>query len=84
MDPGGVRDLIKGSFNNYGFEARLLHEYAIGTLLVGGKFYKANNSNAQGPGSDGSDANFNFQTEQYPNYSNQNDYVYPNLNLALF
>ena len=84
VDPGGVRDLIKGEFNNYGFEARILHEYSIGTLLVGGKFYKANNTNAQGPGSDGSDANFNFQTEQYPNYANQNDYVYPNLNLALF
>ncbi len=84
IDPGGVRDLIKGEFNNYGFEARLLHEYTIGTFLIGTKFYKANNSNAQGPGSDGSDANFSFQNAIYPNYPNQNSYDYPNLNLALF
>ncbi len=84
IDPGGVRDLIKGEFSNYGFEARLLHEYNIGTFLIGTKFYKANNSNAQGPGSEGSDADFSFQNDIYPNYPNQNAYDYPNLNLALF
>lgn len=84
VDPGGVRDLIQGDFANFGLEARILHPYRLGTLLVGTKFYKANNSNTQGPGSDGSDANFSFQNEAFPNYPNQNDYVYPNLNWALF
>jgi Fe(3+) dicitrate transport protein len=84
IDPGGARDLIKGEFSNYGFEARLLHEYNIGTFLIGAKFYKANNSNVQGPGSEGSDADFSFQNDIYPNYPSQNAYDYPNLNIALF
>ena len=82
------RDLIKGDFNNFGFEARLLHEYQLfsknATLLVGSKFYKSNNTAEQGPGSNGSDANFNFQLDDYPNYQNQSNYTYPNLNITGF
>ncbi len=88
VDPGSERDLIKGDFNNYGFEARLLSEYSLfnkkATFLVGTKFYKANNTAQQGPGSNGSDANFNIQLDDYPNYPNQSEYKYPNLNIALF
>jgi Fe(3+) dicitrate transport protein len=88
IDPGGERDLIKGDFNNFGFEARLLNKYEIfgkkSTFLVGTKFYKADNTSAQGPGSAGSDPNFEFQTADFPNYVNQSAYDYPNLNVAVF
>jgi Fe(3+) dicitrate transport protein len=88
VDPGGERDLIKGAFSNYGFESRLVSSYKIAdkkvTYLVGTKFYKANNTSAQGPGSDGNDANFNFQTDRFPNYPAQNDFSFPNLNIAVF
>ncbi|EDP96286.1 iron(III) dicitrate transport protein, outer membrane receptor [Kordia algicida OT-1] len=88
VDPGTERDLIKGDFNNFGFEARLLSNYEVfgkkSTFLIGSKFYKADNTSAQGPGSAGSDPNFEFQLDDYPNYQNQSAYDYPNLNVAIF
>ncbi|PQJ17898.1 TonB-dependent receptor [Nonlabens xylanidelens] len=88
VDPGTERDLIKGEFNNFGAEARFLSNYELAgkksIFLIGSKFYKADNTSQQGPGSDGSDANFDFQTEEFPNYPNQNEFVYPNLNVSLF
>ena len=84
VDPGSERDLINGEFNNYGAEARFLSNYYLGEkksiFLIGSKFYKADNTSKQGPGSDGSDPNFNFQSEQFPNYPNQNEFVFPNIN----
>ncbi|WP_046757950.1 TonB-dependent receptor domain-containing protein [Kordia jejudonensis] len=88
VDPEEERDLIKGDFKNFGFETRLLSEYDIfdkkATFLVGAKFYKADNTSQQGPGSTGSDPNFEFQTNDFPNYQNQSAYDYPNLNIAVF
>lgn len=88
IDPGAERDLIKGDFKNFGFETRLLSKYKVaekdGTFLIGGKFYKADNYQQQGPGSDGIGPNFNFYTEEYPNYSNQSQFDLPNLNVAIF
>jgi Fe(3+) dicitrate transport protein len=88
VDPGSERDLIKGEFNNYGAEARFLSHYKLGSkksiFLIGSKFYRANNTSKQGPGSDGSDANFDFQSEDFPNYPNQNEFVFPNLNVSIF
>lgn len=88
VDSFEERDLIKGDFNNFGFEARVLHQYQLfnkkSTLLLGSKFYKANNTAIQGPGSDGSDPNFDFQFDDYPNYQNQSNYTYPNLNITGF
>ncbi|PKG51666.1 TonB-dependent receptor domain-containing protein [Olleya sp. 1-3] len=87
-DDNGVRDLIKGQFDNFGFETRVLTNYnlfnkkAIG--LLGAKFYKSENTAEQGPGSDGIDPNFDFQYDTFPNYSNQSDFTYPNLNVAIF
>ena len=83
------RDLIKGDFNNFGFEARLLHEYQLfsknAILLVGSKFYKSNNTAEQGPGSNGSDANFDFQLDDLSKLSQTNPtYTYPNLNISGF
>ncbi len=38
----------------------------------------------QGPGSTGSDANFNLATTDFPFYANQSNYTFPNLNVAVF
>ncbi len=88
VDPGLERDLIKGAFNNFGFETRILTNYQLlskkATGLVGAKFYKSKNATEQGPGSDGIDPNFDFQFDKFPNYSNQSNFTYPNLNVAIF
>ena len=88
VDSFEERDLIIGDFKNFGFESRLIHNYKFfkknSTALLGFKFYKANNTGRQGPGSNGSGPEFNFQTNQYPDYPAQSDYVYPNLNTSLF
>ena len=87
-DPGTERDLIKGTFQNFGFETRLLSNYKVfnkkATFLIGTKFYKANNTNMQGPGSDGSDADFEMRLDEYPNYPRQSNSKFPNLNVSLF
>lgn len=82
------RDLIKGKFVNWGTEAKFLQQYTIkgqkSAFLIGAKYYQAQNTGYQGPGSSGSDANFAPATSEFPNYAYQNDYKYPNLNVALF
>ena len=85
---GTVRDLITGDFVNWGAEARFIQQYSLNgnnsALLVGAKYYQARNTAMQGPGSAGSDPDFNFDTANFPNYENQSDYVYPNLNVSFF
>jgi len=87
-DPMLERDLIYGEFNNFGAEYKTLFKkdiYNIKTAsLIGLKFYKSKNTSQQGPGSENSDADFNFYPEIYPAYSNQSSYKYPNTNMALF
>lgn len=82
---GAVRDLITGDFKNWGVEARFLKQYGKKNhaFLIGGKYYRANNSGRQGPGSTGIGPDFNFD-EQNINYFFQSDYRYPNQNLAFF
>ena len=46
--------------------------------------YFANNQSRQGPGNDTSDADFDFFQDEFPNYSNQSSYKYPNQNISLF
>ena len=46
--------------------------------------YKANNTNTQGPESDGFDADFEMRLNEYPNYPRQWDSRFPNLNVFLF
>ncbi|WP_417353381.1 TonB-dependent receptor domain-containing protein [Flavobacterium alkalisoli] len=85
---GTERDLLKGNFVNWGAEARFLQLYDINenssALLIGAKYYQARNTGSQGPGRSGSDPDFNYAFDEFPNYANQNDYVYPNLNVAFF
>jgi Fe(3+) dicitrate transport protein len=86
--PGTVRDLIVGDFVNWGAEARFLQKYKIRTttsaLLVGAKYYQARNTATQGPGSTGSNPNFTPANSQFPDYTTQSDYIYPNKNIAFF
>nr|WP_322623681.1 TonB-dependent receptor [uncultured Flavobacterium sp.] len=86
--PDTGRDLIKGKFVNWGTEAKFLQQYTIkgqkSAFLIGAKYYQAQNTGYQGPGSSGSDANFTPATTEFPYYANQSDYKYPNLNVALF
>ncbi len=88
VDMGEERDLIVGDFKNFGFETRLLSKYHIfnknATFLIGGKFYKADNFQRQGPGSDGSGPDFNFYNDDFSNYPSQSQADLPNLNTAIF
>ncbi len=88
VDPGTERDLIKGDFNNFGFETRLLSKYKLfnknATFLIGSKFYKADNYQRQGPGSDAQDADFSFKTTDFPTYPSQSEFDLPNFNMSVF
>ena len=88
IDPIEERDLIKGTFNNFGFEGRYLKNYELlkknSFFVLGIKFYKSKNLSVQGPGSENSNADFNFYLDKYPSYQNQSNYIYPNENLAFF
>lgn len=82
------RDLIKGQFQNYGSEIKFLQKYSLGdtssVLLIGSKFYKSNNFSKQGPGSLGTDADFNIFDQDFPEYANQSDFNFPNTNVSIF
>ncbi len=82
------RDLIKGNFNNWGTELRLLHRYKLGAkdavFLIGNKYYQSQNVGQQGAGTTGNDANFTFANDQFPDYPNQSYFDFPNQNIAFF
>jgi Fe(3+) dicitrate transport protein len=67
---GTVRDLIVGDFVNWGAEARYLKRYSINdnrsAFFDWAKYYQSNNTGLQGPGSSGSDANFNVASTEFP------------------
>tara|TARA_B100000787_G_scaffold170248_1_gene165187 strand:- start:21425 stop:23851 length:2427 start_codon:yes stop_codon:yes gene_type:complete len=87
-DSGGARELLIGDFNNFGIETRLLSSYELlgkkATYLFGAKFYKARNTDYQGPGTDNINADFSPAIQQFPNYRIQGNFINPNLNIALF
>ena len=87
-DLDAPRDLLKGTFQNWGSEARFLHRYHIANrnavLLLGSKFYKSKNQALQGAGSNGANADFTLQEEEFPFYPNQSSFDFPNLNWAFF
>ncbi len=87
-DDFNARDLIIGDFNNFGFEARFIKNTKLfnknTTFLIGTKYYKADNNSFQGPGTNGSDANFSSAIDEYPNYRFQSNFDNPNENIALF
>jgi Fe(3+) dicitrate transport protein len=82
------RDIIRGNFNNWGAEARILKTYKLksskAVFLVGAKYYHAENTSLQGPGSTGADADFKIFTSSFPDYANQSTFEFPNRNFSLF
>ncbi|MCX8211314.1 MAG: TonB-dependent receptor [Lewinella sp.] len=82
------RDLIAGKFNNWGAEARVLHRYKLGersaVFLLGAKYYRADNAAIQGPGTNGSGADFQLATNEFPTFPNQSAFTFPNRNVAIF
>ena len=85
---GTERDLILGDFVNWGAEARYLKRYTFrkntNAFLIGAKYYQSSNTGIQGPGSSGSDANFKIADNEFPNYRDQMNYTFPNLNFSVF
>ena len=86
VDDNSERDLIKGDFNNWGAEARLLKRYTIsakssGYYLVGTRYYHGLNESQQGLGGAGKGADYNYiDPEQLVTYN----YTFPNRNVAVF
>ena len=87
-DHGNDRDLIKGSYLNFGTEARLVHRYnflkGISTLVTGIRAYKGNTSQLQGYGNSGTTgtrADFEWQDANAIMVSN---YQNPSFNAAVF
>src|SRR5690606_7076571 len=82
------RELLIDNFSNWGAEARILTRYAFfdneSVLLLGSKYYDADNKQQQGPGSATSGPDFEFATTRFPNYSRQSQFDFPNRNLAFF
>lgn len=84
-DPLRERDLIRGKYQNWGNETRLITRYNIGqqmaTFLVGMRYYQGYSTSEQGDGTNGSDANFTFLN---PNDLEKAAYSFPSRNLAFF
>lgn len=80
-----TRDLISGDFRNFGAEAKLLYRYGKRrhALLLGSKYYQANNTSQQGPGMNGNGPDFRFD-EDNKQYFFQSQYQYPNKNISFF
>ncbi|AZQ58762.1 TonB-dependent receptor [Maribacter sp. MJ134] len=87
-DPEEPRELLIDNFKNWGAEARVLTRYKLGgtesALLLGSKIYKTDNNQRQGPGTNASNADFNFADDAFPNYERQSQFDFPNFNLAFF
>jgi Fe(3+) dicitrate transport protein len=84
-DPLRERDLIRGTYNNFGNETRLLHRYQWNsqymTFLVGTRYYQGFTTSQQGDADDGSDANFTFL---HPTDLERSDYEFPSQNASVF
>ncbi len=79
------RELLHGTYLNFGSEARLLHKYNIkkesAILLFGGRFYRGNTDNKQGHATQNDEPEFEF--EDYDQWSGS-DFQNPSLNASLF
>ena len=82
------RELLVDDFRNWALEARYLHRYSIkdkeAVLLLGSKYYQTDNDQKQGPGTNGSDPDFSFAEDEFPNFPRQSEFNFPNLNVAVF
>jgi len=79
------RTLIRGQFQNYGAEARLLHRYQLleqqSVFLIGTRYYQGQTLSTQGDGNASADPDFYFLNPERPENS---DYLFPSHNLSFF
>lgn len=84
-DPMTERDLIRGTYNNFGNETRLITRYDLGnqiaTFLIGARYYQGFTTNEQGNADETSDANFTFLN---PTDLEKSAYDFPSRNIAFF
>lgn len=87
-DPGGVRQLISGEFQNTGAEARFLKKYNLGTneknkgaFLIGARYYRGETQSTQGNASNGDLADFYFSN---PDDVESSQFNFPSENIAFF
>ncbi|MFK8005574.1 MAG: TonB-dependent receptor [Saprospiraceae bacterium] len=84
-DPMRDRDLIRGNYNNFGNETRLITRYDLGeqtsTFLIGARYYQGFTTNEQGDADATSDANFTFLN---PTDLEKSAYDFPSKNIAVF
>lgn len=84
-DPLRERDLITGQYQNFGSEARLLHQYKVNnqlsTFLLGARLYRGFTENRQGDASDGEGPDFRFLN---PADLEQSNYEFPSRNVSVF
>lgn len=84
-DPMRERDLIQGTYRNWGWETRFSKQYGRTnrkhTLVAGKRLFVGHTHNKQGFGSPDSSANFHFTNPDRPGIS---DYNFPSLNAAMF
>lgn len=86
-DPLRERDLIKGNYQNWGAETRLLKRYQfknsenIHNFLIGARYYNGFAESRQGDADDTADPNFRFLN---PTDLEESDYDFPSQNVSLF
>ncbi len=87
-DPLTHRDLIDGTFKNFGNESRITYSYNSvdkqkNVLLIGTRLYKGNTNFSQFFGSNGDNANFARVDTAYLN-RRKSEFDFPNFNAAIF
>lgn len=84
-DPGDARDLITGSFNNFGNETRLMHKFDLfgypAAFLSGLRYYQGSTILQQGLANDGDGPDFILLNPEQPEHS---DHRFPSRNVAVF
>jgi Fe(3+) dicitrate transport protein len=87
-DPANARELLVDNFRNWGIESRFLSRYSVkdrtNVFLIGAKYYDTSNDQKQGPGPSGSDPDFRFAVDEFPNFERQAQFDLPNRNIAVF
>ncbi|MGN7989608.1 TonB-dependent receptor domain-containing protein [Pedobacter sp. 22226] len=84
-DPGGARDMMADTYDNYGTELRVLHQYKLfngqtSTLLTGVRAYHGLTLRSQGNADAGSGAAFDFLNGE----PSSSQYRFPGQNLSVF
>ncbi|MBI3134394.1 MAG: TonB-dependent receptor [Bacteroidetes bacterium] len=86
LDDLEERDLIEGTFANFGMELRLLQHYPIGKkmkgiITYGGRYYQGQTTNRQGLADSSANPHFSFLN---PEELEGSDYTFPSRNVAAY